>query len=66
MTAEEFRTYLKEQVKHFGSQRAFAKHCGVHEAFLSDIIRGRRDPGPKLLWALGFRRVITYVRIEEE
>ena len=66
MTPEEFREYLKEQSQKFGSQKAFARYCGVNEAFLSDVMRGRRDPSAKFLWALGFRRVVTYERIREE
>jgi transcriptional regulator with XRE-family HTH domain len=66
MTLKEFRIYLRMQAQHYGSQKLFARHLGVNEAYLSDVIRGRRDPSEKLLLACGFRRTITYERISKE
>lgn len=66
MTVEEFRAYLKTQACHWGTQKIYARHLGVNEAYLSDVIRGRRDPSEKLLLACGFRRVLTYEPIREE
>jgi hypothetical protein len=66
MTLEEFRGYLKEKAHEYGSQKTLARHLGVNEAYLSDVIRGRRDPSHKLLWACGFQRVITYKPIRKE
>jgi predicted transcriptional regulator len=36
------------------SQRALARELGVSDTFLSDVIKGRRKPGPTLLKALGY------------
>jgi hypothetical protein len=66
MTLEEFRSYLKSQSGQYGSQKLLARHLGVNDAYLSDVIRGRRDPSQKLLLACGFRRVITYEQIWKE
>jgi transcriptional regulator with XRE-family HTH domain len=66
MKLEAFRAYLKEQAKKYGSQKTLARHLNVSEAYLSDVIRGRRDPSHKFLWACGFRRVITYEPIHKE
>jgi hypothetical protein len=63
MTLEEFREYLKVRAHECGSQKILARHLGVNEAYLSDVIRGRRDPSCKLLKACGFRRVVTYEAI---
>jgi hypothetical protein len=65
MTPEEFLTYLRQQAQAHGSQKALAAHLRINPAWLSDILRGRRDPGQKLLEALGFRRVVSYERKEE-
>ena len=65
MTPEEFISYLKDQASVYGSQKAFARHCGVSESFLSDVLRGRREPGATLLECLGFQKVVTYERIAE-
>ncbi len=42
--------------------RGYARALNVSPAYLSDVYRGRRDPGPALLDHLGLeRRVITTV-----
>lgn len=65
MTPDEFLRHLRQLARTYGSQKALAEHCGVNPSWLSDILRGRRDPGQKLLTALGFRRVVTYERLLE-
>jgi hypothetical protein len=65
MTKTAFIAYLREQVAVFGSQQALAQHCGVAASYLSDVLTGKREPGQKLLDALGFRRVVHYERVSE-
>lgn len=45
------------------SIRAFASELGLTPAYISDIYRGRRDPGPSVLQLLGIRKEesISYV-----
>lgn len=59
-----FILFLRGRVKEAGSQRAFAESCSVSEAYLSDILRMRRSPGPKILDAVGYKRVISYEQKE--
>lgn len=66
MTPEQFINYLKEQVTIHGSQKAMAAHYGIGQAFLSEVLRGRREPGDKIPAALGFRKVISYEVIDRE
>lgn len=46
------------------SLREFAKGLGMSAAYLSDVLRGNRDPGPRLLEFLRLERTkittITY------
>jgi DNA-binding transcriptional regulator YdaS (Cro superfamily) len=44
-----------------GSQRDFAQLLGVSPSYLSDVLKGRRDAGPKVLAALGLKRVVSYL-----
>jgi transcriptional regulator with XRE-family HTH domain len=48
------------------SLRTVAKELGISAPYLSDIMRGQRKPGPKVLGALGMERqtetVVTYRR----
>jgi hypothetical protein len=41
------------------SLRKVALTLDVSAAYLSDVMRGNRPPGPKVLKALGLRRVVT-------
>lgn len=42
------------------TQAAWAKANGISPAYVSDVIAGRREPGQKILDALGLERVTTY------
>ena len=53
---------LLQRAKRAGSQQALAEALGVTPAYLSDVLGGRREPGPKILAALGLRRRVVYVR----
>lgn len=67
MTEEDFRRSLKTYTKvKFGSQKKAAETWGISPAFLSDVLNGKRDPGAKLLTALGFRRVVSYEHVNYE
>ena len=51
-------------VEKYGSQKAAAEHLGVSPQYLHDILAGLREPGPKILSALGYERVIRYQKTE--
>jgi hypothetical protein len=42
------------------TQRAVAQQLGVSQAYLSDVLAGRRKPGKKILDGLGVERRIVY------
>jgi len=44
------------------SQVAVARELGVSPAYISDILQLRREPGPKVLDALGLEREVRYRR----
>ena len=44
------------------TQYGLSKTLGVSPQYLSDVMLGRRAPGPKLLKALGLREEIRYLR----
>ena len=62
MTRDELVKLLQRKVQRAGTQAALAEELGVTAVYLGDVLLGKREPGPKLLNALGFRRVITYVK----
>lgn len=50
---------IREQVVDLGSQSAWAKRAGISEPYLSDVLSGKRNPGPKVL------RCLKLVALEE-
>lgn len=53
---------LRQRAKRAGSQQALAETLGVTPAYLSDVLGGRREPGPKILEGLKLRRQFVYVQ----
>ena len=52
---------LRRVIRVHGTQVAAAKRLGFSNAFISDVINGRRDPSVRLAAALGFDRVVVFV-----
>ena len=61
LTPDRFRSYLRNAIDGEGwTQAAFAKEFGFSPQYLGDVLNGRRDPGEKILDAVGYERVVTY------
>lgn len=43
-----------------GSQKAFAQQHSISTQYISDVLHGRREPGQKILDALGVERIVSY------
>ena len=54
---------IRVEIAHAGSQDAAAKRLGISPQYLCDVLRGRREPGKKLLDALGYRRLVVYEQV---
>lgn len=59
-TPEALLEVIAACVKAAGEQRLAAKQLGVSPQYLCDVLKRRREPGSKLLKALGYRRVVIY------
>jgi len=64
MQPREIRAELKRRCR-LSTQAAVARELGISPAHLSDLLRGNRSPGPKVLKKLGIERVVEYRRTEE-
>ena len=53
---------LTDVVRKAGSQKEAARRLGISPQYLHDILGRGRPIGPKVLKALGYRRVVVYVR----
>ncbi len=62
MNASEVREMLRDKVKAAGTRTAWcaAQRPSISGAMVSHFLLGRIDPPPKILAALGVRRVVTY------
>lgn len=66
LSEEEFLNLIRDDVQAQGSQKALAAAMDVSEAYLSDVLRGRRSAGGKILSRYRLRAVTNYVRAEKE
>jgi len=66
MNTESLISYIKTVIadRCDGSQQRFAKENGFSPAYLSDVLTGRREPGKKILEAVGVERVTLYKKID--
>jgi len=66
LTQEEFLGLIRDDADAEGSQKALAAKLAVSEAYLSDVLRGRRSAGNKILSRYNLRAETSYVPTEEE
>lgn len=60
MTTAEVRDVLAKKCQ--PTQKAWSEEHGLSESYVSDVLRGKVEPGPGILEALGLRRVVLYER----
>jgi hypothetical protein len=51
---------LRAAISAAGLQRAFADQHKISLQYVNDVTRGRREPGQKILDALGIERIVIY------
>ncbi len=52
---EEVLSRLRKAKKSAGTQQALADQMGVSQVYLSDVLNGRREPGPAILAFLNLK-----------
>lgn len=61
LTERDVRTLLRQGCKVAGGYRPFGRAHRISPAYVQLVCAGRKQtPGPKILRALGLRRVVTY------
>jgi hypothetical protein len=66
LTQEEFLGLIRDDVETEGSQKALAAKLDFSETYLSDVLRGRRSAGNKILARYNLRPVTSYAPAEKE
>ena len=64
--SEEAIKALREMVKKSGSQTAVARELDISQAYLADILAGKRDVSKNVARKLGYKRVIVFVKEETD
>lgn len=60
MTKVALMNKIRMRIKRCESQIRAADSMDVSAQYLNDILSGKRDPGGKVLKAMGVERVVTY------
>ena len=63
MKHAEIISKLRKLVELHGSQEKAAAKLGLSQAYLGELLRGTRTPGPRVLKALGLVRETVYKEI---
>jgi transcriptional regulator with XRE-family HTH domain len=66
LTQEQFLSLIRDDVEAEGSQKALAARLEVSETYLSDVLRGRRAAGNKILTRYNLRAVTSYHPAEQK
>lgn len=62
ITTEQLRQWVVAELNNWPSQESYAAANGFSAQYLSDFLNGRRDPGDKILDAIGFERIVRFRR----
>jgi hypothetical protein len=63
LDAVELFKLLRAACKAAGGQTRWAEQHGMSASYIIDVLNSRRDPGTKILSALGVARVVRYARL---
>ena len=63
LTLQNVYVILRKSVAVAGGQTAFADEHGISTSYVCDVLNARRDPGTKILSALGLKRVMRFEKI---
>ena len=62
MGSDQVRALLRRECEAAGGQAAWATSHGISAGYVSDVLSERREPGGRILAALGLVRVVDYQR----
>ena len=65
LSTDEVLSALRQAVAAAGSQRTYATSIGISQAYLGDVLAGRRAAGDRILAALGLKRISVIANVED-
>lgn len=63
MTLDKVVEQLRREVAKAGSETAWAYPHGISQSYVNFVLRNVISPGPKMLKALGLKKVISYENV---
>lgn len=66
MTRDGVIKKIRAVIEQGGTQAAAAQTLGVSQQYLTDLLKGRRDPGEKILSKFGLRTRVVYEPIPSQ
>jgi hypothetical protein len=66
LTVDQVRELLRKGCEEAGGQSAWARKHGLAQPFVSDVLKGKREPGDKLCKALGIEREIRFAPVRRK
>lgn len=64
MTREQVIERIRTRVQKYDTAREAAQALNVYPSQISEVITGRRDPGPQLLESMGIERIVSYREVK--
>lgn len=64
MTKDQALAVVQREIEKAGNQKAFAEKHGISQAFLSDMLKGKRALSPKVLGPVGLEMVEVYRKVQ--
>jgi hypothetical protein len=59
------RQVLILEIAPHGNASEWAKSRGISPQYVSEVLRGKKDAGEKILRAIGLRRIVGYEELNE-
>ena len=63
MTLDKVMQRLRGQIAEAGSETSWAATHGLSQAYINYVVRGAAKPGPRILKALGLKKVTSYEKV---
>lgn len=60
MTESQVRELLRAAIRRFPTMKAFAEHHDLSPQYVTDVMKGRREPAARICHAVGVERAVIY------
>lgn len=65
VTGKDIRRLVREHCAIEGGQKAFAELHGLSEALVSQVVNGKKKPGPSIARAVGYGKITAFTPLQK-